>query len=220
MRAVLLSLLLACAALHLAPQGAEAQAPDRAAAEATRPLLAIRHDPASGFRPVLAVGPILREPRLEEAARSGVPVRVRVRVELWRDRFIDQLVDTAGWSSIIVHEPIGQLFFVRGLPPGGGVGRFASFTAARRAIEQEQLLQMRPVRPGRYYYTTTLQIETLSVSDLDELERWLQGELQPAVSGQRSVPGALGQGAKRLMLRFLDLPQRRVDARSERFRFP
>jgi hypothetical protein len=219
MRRVLLSLLLAGAALPLAPQGAGAQAADRTA-EAAQPLLAIRHDPASGFRPVLAVGPVLREARLEEAARSGVPVRVRVRVELWRDRFIDQLVDTAGWSSIIVYEPIGQLFFVRGVPPGGGVGRFASFTGARRAIEQEQLLQMRPVRSGRYYYTTTLQIETLSVSDLDELERWLQGELQPAVSGQRSVPGALGQGAKRLMLRFLDLPQRRVDARSERFRFP
>jgi hypothetical protein len=63
-------------------------------------------------------------------------------------------------------------------------------------------------------------VETLSMSDLDELERWLHGELGPAVAGQRSVPGAVGQGAKRLMLRWLDLPHRRVDARSERFDFP
>jgi hypothetical protein len=77
---------------------------------------------------------------------------------------------------------------------------------------------MSPRGSGQYYYTVTLQIETLSVSDLDELEHWLQGELQPAVSGQRSVPGAIGQGAKRLMLRILDLPERRYDARTGRFR--
>jgi hypothetical protein len=58
------------------------------------------------------------------------------------------------------------------------------------------------------------------MSDLDELERWLQGQLQPAVSGQRAVPAAIGQGARRLLLRLLDLPHRRVDARSARFTVP
>lgn len=208
--AVLALVLLLAAAVH-APEPAYAQ---------QEPLLSVRHDPANGNRPVLRVGPVLREQQLERAARSGVPVRVRVRVELWRDRFVDQLVDTAGWSTVIVYEPIGEQFFVRSLPARGGARRFDSFTAARSAVENEQLLAMRPEEPGRYYYTTSLQIETLSLSDLEELERWLQGELQPAVSGQRSVPAALGQGAKRLMLRFLDLPQRRIDARSERFRIP
>ena len=90
----------------------------------------------------------------------------------------------------------------------------------RAGIESEYLPRIRPTESGRYYYTVALQIETLSVSDLDELERWVQGELQPAVSGQRSVPGAIGQGAKRLMLRLVDLPARRYDARTERFRVP
>jgi hypothetical protein len=206
-------------------QPAAAVIPDRetaalAAAAAQEPLLSIRHDPSNAFRPVLRIGPVLGEPQLERAARSGVPVRVRVRVELWRDRFIDQLVDTAGWSTVIVYEPIGEQFFVRSLPAGGGARRFGTFDAARGVLERDQLLGMQPDQPGRYYYTTSLQVETLSLSDIEELERWLQGELQPAVSGQRSVPAALGQGARRLMLRFLDLPQRRVDARSERFRFP
>jgi hypothetical protein len=181
------------------------------------PLLAISYDPAGGFRPLVRVGPVLREQQIEQAARSGVPIRVRVRIELWRDRLFDQLVDSASWSTVIAYEPIGDQFFVRA---GANARRFDSFARARSAVETDYAPPIRPRDPGRYYFTTTLQIETLSVSDLEELERWLQGELQPAVSGQRSVPGALGQGAKRLMLRLLDLPQRRIDARTDRFSFP
>jgi hypothetical protein len=183
------------------------------------PLLTISYDPAAGFRPLVRVGPVLREQQIEQAARSGLPVRVRVRIELWRDRLFDQLVDSASWSTVIVYEPIGDQFFVRA-GANSGARRFDSFARARSAVETVYAPPIRPRDPGRYYYTTTLQIETLSVSDLEELERWLQGELQPAVSGQRSVPGALGQGAKRLMLRLLDLPQRRIDARTDRFSFP
>jgi hypothetical protein len=77
---------------------------------------------------------------------------------------------------------------------------------------------MKPTRAGRYYYTAALRIETLSVSDLAELERWLQGELGPAVSGDRSIPGAVVEGAKRLMIRVLGLPTKHLDSRSVRFR--
>lgn len=197
-----------------------AAAGPNSAVQATQdpPLLAIRVDRANEFRPVLHVGPVLRSGQLAEAAVSGLPIRIRIRVELWRARFIDQLVDSTSWSTVIVYEPIGEQYFVRSLPARGGARRFDSFTHARTVVENDYALAMRPRRAGRYYYTTTLQIETLSLSDLEELERWLQGELQPAVSGQRSVPAALGQGAKRLLLRILDLPQRRIDARTERFR--
>jgi hypothetical protein len=201
-----------------APLGAAAPHVDSTTIRQQVPLLAVVHDPASGHRPIVRVGPVLQQRQLEEAARSGLPVRVRIRVELWRDRLFDQLVDSASWSTVIIYEPIGRQFFVRSLPASSGARRFDSFDAARNVIETEYVLPMRPARPGRYYYTSTLQIETLSLSDLEELERWLQGELQPAVSGQRSVPGALGTGARRLVLRLLDLPQRRVDARTERFR--
>jgi hypothetical protein len=223
--------LLAAAAAH-APMQADARAIESATVlrhgpapadtllpQQQRPL-AITFDPARGYRPVVHVGPVLADDELEEAATSGLPLRVRVRVELWKDRLFDQLVDTTSWSTVVVYEPIGEQFFVRSLPAARGSRRASSFESARQAVESEYPLDIMPRGSGQYYYTVSLQIETLSVSDLEELERWLQGELQPAVSGQRSVPGAVGQGAKRLLLRILDLPERRYDARTGRFRVP
>jgi hypothetical protein len=190
-----------------------------AAAAQQRPL-AISVDAQGGHRPVVHIGPVLGSGELERAAQSGLPIRVRVRVELWKDRLFDQLVDTLSWSTVIVYEPIGDQFFVRSMPAPRGSRRFSTFSAARRTVEADYPVAMRPRESGRFYYMASVQIETLSVSDLEELERWLQGELQPAVTGQRSVPGAIGQGAKRLIIRLLDLPARRFDARTERFRVP
>lgn len=200
---------------------AAAQPPDsvpRAPVQDPRPL-AITYDASSSFRPVVRVGPVLRGRELEQLARAGVPIRVRVRVELWKDQLFDALVDSVSWSAVVAFEPISELYVVRNAP-AATQRRHASFADVRAAIETEYQPRIRPREPGRHYYTVTLQIETLSVSDLEELERWVQGELQPAVSGQRSVPGALGQGMKRLMLRLLDMPARRFDARTGRFRVP
>jgi hypothetical protein len=182
--------------------------------------VAVSFDAAAPYRSVLNVGPVLRGREIEHAARSGLPVRVRIRVELWKDRFIDQLVDSASWNTVIAFEPIGEQFFVRSLPAAGGARRYSSFAEARQTVESVYPLRLQPRSTGRYYYTATVQVERLSLSDLEELERWLQGELHPAVSGQRSIPNAIGQGAKRLMLRLLDMPTRRYDTRSERFHFP
>ena len=189
-----------------------------ASAAAQRPEFALSYDAAVAHRPVVHVGPALARDDLEEAARSGVPIRVRVRVELWRDGWTDDLVATESWAAVVAYDPLAEQFLVRGRSAETNVRRFASYTAAREAIEGSYLLQIRPTRSGRYYYLGNLQVETLSLSDLEELERWLQGELQPAVSGNRSVGGALGAGVKRLAMGLLNLPARSLEARTGRFR--
>lgn len=212
--AALLAIMLLAGAVDTVRTGATAQAAPDA------PLLVVIHDARPGFRPAIVVGPILNSRALEEAALGGLPVRIRFRVELWRDRLFDQLVDSVSWSSVVVYEPLGDQYFLRSQPGGSGARRFGTFAALRAAVESRYPLEIRPPGPGRFYYTGSVQIETLSMSDLDELERWLQGQLQPAVSGQRAVPAAIGQGARRLLLRLLDLPHRRADARSPRFTVP
>ena len=180
-------------------------------------LLAVQPMPGSEFRPLVRVGDILDDDALRNAVGSGLPIRVRVRVELWRDRWIDALESSRSWNVVLLYEPLSRSYVVRDESAVDSAGRYPTYESARSAIERSYTPALRPAGEGRYYYTATLQLETLSLSDLEELERWLQGELGPAVSGDRSIAGAVGQGAKRLMIRLLGLPSRRVDARSERF---
>jgi len=161
---------------------------------------------------------VLSDPALEEAARSGLPLRLRLRVELWRDGFFDSLEGGRSVTTVLVYEPLSDQFVVRTESGDSEPRRFRSFSDARAAVEGSYALDLSPTRRGTFYYTAVLELETLSLSDLQELERWLKGELQPAVSGDRSVPGAVGEGVKRLFIRVLRLPARRYEARSERFR--
>src|SRR5690606_14754592 len=77
------------------------------------PPVSLAADPATGHRPVLRLGDMLRDPELEETVRSGLPIRLRFRIELWRDGFFDDLVATDTWVSVLGYEPLEQRFFVR-----------------------------------------------------------------------------------------------------------
>jgi len=58
------------------------------------------------------------------------------------------------------------------------------------------------------------------VSDLDELRRWLRGDLGAAVGEGEEVGSALGRGFRRLLVRALGLPVQRYQARTPTFRVP
>ena len=177
-------------------------------------------DPANNRRGVLRFVDGLADSELADAVRSGLPLRVRFRVELWKDGLIDDLLGAESWNTVLTFDPLSEKYILRTRVAAGTARAFEDYQSARAAIEGSYLVSLRPAREGRYYYTGVVVVETLSLSDLDELERWLRGELQPAVSGERSIPGALGQGARRLFMRVLSLPERRFEGRSDRFRLP
>lgn len=187
---------------------------------AAQSSLTVTADPNAAYRGVLRVRDILADDELEDAIRSGLPLRLRFRVELWRDAVFDDLISTEQWTAVLTFDPLSELYVVRTRADAPRARAFTDFAAARAIVETSYVVSLRPQRRGRYYYTGSVDIETLSLSDLQELERWLKGELQPAVSGERSLPGAIGQGARRLFIRVLSLPERRLEARSERFRVP
>jgi hypothetical protein len=58
----------------------------------------------------------------------------------------------------------------------------------------------------------------MSMSDLDELEGWLRGELRPAVRGKKNPGTALGRGITKLATRLLGGEKRRYEQRTETFR--
>jgi hypothetical protein len=218
--AALLAVALALAAP--APQGvdtARARQPlERRQAQA-RPL-AIQPDPAAGYRAVLDLGDVLSGGALRDAVRSGIPLRLRITVELWHDRrFFDELSGSQDWSTVLFFEPLEGTFALResGSAP---LRRFPSYDAAATYLQREYPLVLRPGHAGNFYYTARVDIETLSLSDLQELEAWLRGELGPAVGGESSVSSALADGIRRLFVRVLGMPSRRYEARSSRFTVP
>lgn len=187
-----------------------------AADTAAQAPLAVRVEDGA---PQVVVGNVLDDRALADAVRSGLPLRMRFRIELWRDTWFDDLVQQTTWTSILGYEPLEQQFMAVG-PGADSVLRFSDYADARAVMERAYTPAITPPGPGRYYYLVNLEIETLSLSDLDELEHWLRGELEPAVRGGQSLTNAIGTGLKRLLVRVLGLPARRYDARSEGFEVP
>ena len=178
-------------------------------------------DPAAGNQPVLRLDGFFADRDLQRAVESGLPLRVRARIELWNDRrLFDQLKGNQTWNAVLSYDPLQKAFRMRSFGSSSVDRSVPTYADARALLEAARNFTIRPLSSGRYYYTATIEVETLSLSDLEELERWLQGQLRPAVSGDRSVPDAIGDGAKRLLIRVLALPTKTLELRTPRFRVP
>lgn len=181
------------------------------------PPIAVRVLPRRGQSAEIVVGPVLDDEALEHAVESGLPLRMQFHVELWRDQFIDALAGSQTRVVVILFDPMAGRYVVRTSDAPETSRRFRTFADAAADAELSFTTALRPSQPGGYYYTASLKVETLSLSDLDELERWLKGQLAPAVGGKQSLPGAVANGLKRALIRVLGLPSRAYQARSSRF---
>jgi hypothetical protein len=154
------------------------------------------------------------------ALRSGLPVRLHYKVEVWRSRgaWFDAFERQAEWDVVLHHEPLLDQYTVLTLV-GGRVRerRYATVDALSAALAFAYQVSVRPGQTGRYYYAASLEISTLSDSDLDELQRFLEGDLGQVSEGKEGVGDAVGRGATRFLLRLAGLPSLRLEVRSVSF---
>ena len=170
--------------------------------------------PTQQWRPVVRVNGALRDRGLRDALASGLPVRLHLRVELWRKDVFDQLEGSQEMSLALVRSALDEGYVLE----DGRVQRtLSSLNAADAALQVAFAPTLRPRKRGRFYYLATLDVETLSMSDLDELRRWLRGEAQPAVAGEKPVGRAVERGVRRIFVRMLGMPSRQWRARSAAF---
>lgn len=178
------------------------------------------------------IGDLLADDDIRSALASGLPLRVGVRVQLWKDGFFDSQVGRWTWRTTVLYDPLSRSYRMVTAGPGPGAGRdagarepapppdtasFASFSAVRTGVRRTLEPDLEPPEPGRYYYLGRIQVETLSLSDLEELRRWLRGDLADAVTGEEDVEGALGRGLRRALVRMLGVPERRYETRTATF---
>ncbi|MDQ6925114.1 MAG: hypothetical protein M3154_02635 [Candidatus Eremiobacteraeota bacterium] len=201
--------LLGGAPIRLAAQraGAEIRLPTQASLAAEGPLVRVVH--------------VLDDREIRDLLGHSFPVRVHYRVELWTTgRFFNDLQGTREWDVVLRLDPLAKVYEVARLV-GDQItflGRFPDLDDAAAAAERPFRVPMTSQRGKRAYYNVVIDVETLSLSDLDEVERWLRGELRPAVRGRRSPGTALGNGLKVLAERVLGGETRHYEVRSETFR--
>lgn len=176
-----------------------------------------RIDPATGGL-TLELSAVLDDGGLRRALHSGLPVRVEVSVELWRDGFFDQQEDGGTWRASVLHDAVTQTyeFQIEDRDPISLPNLDRVAQELQRGFESE----VRPRRAGRYYYLAEVEMQTLSMSDLEELQRWLQGDLGPVVEGEAPAETAVARGLRRVMVRALGLPARREKLRTPSFDWP
>lgn len=161
---------------------------------------------------------LLADGKFTNLMRSGFPLRLHYRLELWRVRanWFDQFVSDASWDALARHDPLADDFVL--IRTGGTVRRYTSDQELERALELPYRVTLSPKGEGRFYYLCRLEVTTLNDTDLEELTRWLKGDVSPAVSGGGNVGDALARGAERLLVRIAGLPRLTLEARSTTFR--
>lgn len=172
--------------------------------------------------PTVRAQGVLTASNLSALVTAGFPARLRFRVELWAEgRLVDALQRAATWDVIVRRLGGDERYEVTQLVGAQRValGSYRALTDAAAAAERAVRVPLRAPADGRsHYFIATVEVEALSVTDLDEVNRWLRGELEPALRGDRAAAPALGRGVRTLATRLLGGDRRRYEARSRSFR--
>ena len=171
----------------------------------------------------IATENLLGDAKTQELLRNGFPARIHYRLELWRKGggFGDDRKGTAEWDVDVAYDPTAQLYNVVRRTADNRLhenfGGFPSLATAETQIGRAFRVGLAPERSGKYYYNLVIDIQTLTVSDLDALEQWLRGPSAPTHSNPlKAIRGGVGT----LLSRLLGGDKRHYEQRSGVFSVP
>lgn len=165
---------------------------------------------------------LLTDTRTRDLLHHGFPARMHYKLELWTtEGWFDKMLQRREWDVIVRYIPLDRRYVISRID-----GETVTTLGSLGELAEVQTLLDRPYRPSmrvappgdRVYYNAELDVEMLSVNDLDELERWLRGEFRPAARGERSPGTAVTRGLRSLVVRLLGSENRRYRVRSGTFR--
>jgi hypothetical protein len=172
--------------------------------------------------PTVSSAGLLADASMRDLLANGFPARLHYRLERWTSgRWFDDLKAAFEWDVILRYDVLGKKYQVARVVnnKAESLGAYAGVDEAENAAEGPYKVAVQlPKKGQRGYYNLLLDVETLSLSDLDEVQRWLKGELKPAVSGKKNPGTALGRGVRTLVVRLLGGEKRHYEARSGTFK--
>ncbi len=193
-----------------------------------RPALTLEQPPDSLLTrrgPLVRATQMLAGERIKELLLAGFPARFHFRVELWSEGrfFLNQLQDAAEWDVWVRYLPVERTYEVLQVQDDQALslGKFTAIADAERAIARPNaaVIAARPsTRPQ--YYQASLVVEVLSERDLDELARWLQGDVEPGITGRANPASILTRGIRTLASRLLGGEKLEYEVTGPQFRVP
>lgn len=157
--------------------------------------------------PAVRTTGVLGAGRTAELIRNGFPARLHYKLERWAaGTFVNDVKATSEWEVIAQYDPLAKTYkLVRATTRSAAtLGTYSDLGEADARLSDPFNAPISPPRRGeKSYYVLTLDVEAMSLSDLDEVQRWLRGELRPAVRGRRNPGAAVSSGVRTLIVRVL-----------------
>ncbi|MBA3343563.1 MAG: hypothetical protein H0T48_17235 [Gemmatimonadaceae bacterium] len=172
--------------------------------------------------PMVRSSALIADGGMRDLLRNGFPARLHYRMERWEGGgWFDDIKAVAEWDVVVRYDALAgvyQVFRAVGRRTAA-LGTFADIAGASAAIDAPFPAPVSPPkRAQKSYYNLVLDIEMLSLTELDEVERWLRGELKPAVRGKKNPGTAVSRGVRTVVVRLLGGEKRRYEARTGAFR--
>ena len=179
---------------------------------------------------LLQAGPIVRArdmlagARMRELLAAGFPARFHFKVELWsQGRWTNDVERRIEYDVLARYITVDNVYEVVQIVNDRpfSLGKFAKIEDAEAAIARPTRVPIAGVTTDKkQYYQVSLLVEVLSVSDIDEVDRWLRGEFEPVLNGQKNPGTAITRGFRTLATRLLGGEKRAYETRTPAFRLP
>jgi hypothetical protein len=198
-----------------------AAAPVLAQADARLDVILPAKAVGGGEGPAFVPRSMLASRDLRDLLRGGFPARLHFRCELWRNERLNNTLDAAvEWDMLVRFDQLNRKYEVFRIVGEQAVrlGRLDTIEEAEALLERPFRIMAPPMRRGRsYYYDSSVDVEVLSLSDLDEVERWLRGEVRPALRGDRNPGTALTRTVRTFFVRLLGGERRHYQTQTRTF---
>ena len=185
--------------------------------------LSVAVNPAVALQegPTITTENLLADNNTRELLRNGFATRIHFRLELWRESGVfDDRSGFSDWEILVQQDPTTKAYSAIRRQDNRVTETFedaATVTSAEAQFDKPYKVGLHPTRPGRYYYNLSVDIQTLTETDLDALQQWLHGPTAP----NRSNPlKALQSGIGRLFSRMLGGGRTHYEERSGVFSVP
>lgn len=189
-----------------------------------RPSATIELPPANRLTiegPTVGINGLFGDRRSRELLASNFPARISVSVELWESGFwFDNVIAATHWEFVVQSDPLTNVYRVSRVETDSlvPVSSYPTVDELVAALSEPRRARVSaPAGRDDLYYTVSVSVETLTSNDLAELQRWLSGDVRPALEGRRNPVSVVTRGVRTMLSRFLGGDSKRFGATSATF---